>query len=215
MRSFLVERTPEDVHEIVDLGLVGVPGHASARPERVSDRGDVAAELGDERADGREVRRAAGKADGVLAWQPVVTSCRVVLEDAAGCHGGEPLTDVALGEAGSVGELRAGHRLAGGRIEQARPPADLDEVGECAPGEEPEEPTGELFHRGFVDIGERGRGAVVAVDCGHATNVRNRVATVMGRAPQVLAVRSLRRPFRHGRASSRASWRTRPPWRGC
>lgn len=69
----------------------------------------------------------------MLGRERVGPACRVVGDDAAGNHGGEPFVHVALGQFRLAGDLGAGGGgQVGEDIEQARAVADGDHYGDGA-----------------------------------------------------------------------------------
>ena len=88
----------------------------------------------------------------MLDRQPEASVLRVVLEDARGCHCGKPLADVPLLETAALGELCRCRRARSGELEQPRAPADLDEAGEQAAGDDLDELGGELLDGSRVHV---------------------------------------------------------------
>jgi hypothetical protein len=141
----LVEGAAADgVHHVGELGPVRAVGDAAALPEGPRDRVDVLGQVRVEPAERSQVGRpGAGEAGGVLGRELVGPGGRVVLEDAAGHHGAQPLPDVALLEVGPAGQLGAGRGPGGGRREQAGPVPDVDHEGQQPAGVQLQQPAGE------------------------------------------------------------------------
>ena len=141
----------EGVHHVGELGTERGIGHAAALPEGQRDRVDVLGQVGVEPAERRQVGRARpGEAGGVLGRQPVGPGRRVVVDDAAGDHGPQPLPHVPLLEVGPPGQLGAGRGAGRGGGEQAGPVPDVDHEGQHPAGVQLEQPPGERLDPGLV-----------------------------------------------------------------
>ena len=71
---------------------------------------------------------------------------RVVFDDAAGGHGGQPLANIALVEPRAVGDLLAGPRPLGGRLEEPGLVSDVHQQGEDSARVVAEELAGEILN---------------------------------------------------------------------
>ncbi len=88
----------------------------------------------------------------MLNRQPEASVVCVVLDDASGCHGGQPLTDVPLLQTAALSELSGCRRAGGGQLEQPDTAADLNEAGDQPAGYGLDELGGELLDSRCVDV---------------------------------------------------------------
>src|SRR5512145_898737 len=88
----------------------------------------------------------ARETDGVLRRQDEARRACVVLHDAAGRHGAEPLADVSLVQTGAIRKLLARGRSSGRRLEEAGPMADVHHEGQHAARVVAEQFSRELLH---------------------------------------------------------------------
>src|SRR6266542_3454227 len=127
----IIEQPPRGVHRFGEVGPVFRIGHAAAIPERLNDAREPLAEHGQALAAGGEIAaRRSRQAGRVLGRERERAGGRVVLDDAARRHGGQPLANVALIEPGPIGDLSAGPGTRSGGLEEARLMPDMDEERE-------------------------------------------------------------------------------------